>query len=162
MGHDKRILKSHFSREGFTLAEILVATGIIVVLSVMGFHTFILFRKTAELKSTVENAMSSLLEARAKTLSSRDAAQYGVHFEQDKMIIFKGSLYSPGDSVNQEILLPPRVEISAITLAGGGGEVIFKRFSGETDQSGTITFRLRLDPNETSSVSILASGVIHL
>ena len=77
-------------KKGFTLVEILLVVGIISVLIVTAIAGLRLFEGKTELKSHAQNILTILELARTKTLSSEDASKYGVRFEQDKYILFKG------------------------------------------------------------------------
>ena len=148
------------SRAGVTLTELIVVFGIMGMLAAYGMHALSLYRHTIELNDGAENAMSALVTARTNTLSSQGAMQYGVHFAGGSTTLFVGSAYASGATGNVVTALPAAVEASAIALSGGGADIVFKRFTGETDQYGTITLRLTSDPAQTRVVNILASGAI--
>ena len=146
--------------KGFSLLEILVVIGILVLIVALGFSPLPLFKKTSDLNSSVEDGVSFLLEARAKTLSSQGEMQYGAHFESGKTVFFEGAGYSSGSPSNKQIIHPSSVETSSILLNGGGSEVVFKRLTGETDNNGTITFRVKSDTSRTRVITIEKTGVV--
>lgn len=146
--------------KGFSLLEIIIVIGILILLAALGTGSLLQFSKTTDLNSSVEAGVSLLLEARAKTLSSQEESQYGVHFESGKIVLFKGAAYSSSDPLNEETALPSSVETASISLNGGGSDVIFKKLTGETDQYGTITFRLKSNTASVRMLSILATGVV--
>lgn len=145
--------------KGFTLIEILVIVGIIFLLAVIGFSGFVVFSEMESINSSIDLIISALHSARTQTLSSKQADQYGVHFENNKIVIFKGTAYNPSDPSNKEKPISSKVEISSISLAGGGQEVIFNRFSGNTAQPGTVTVHSKRDPSKTKTIAILPSGI---
>jgi type II secretory pathway pseudopilin PulG len=145
---------------GITALELLIAVTILVILASVIISAFSNFRKNSDLNGSAESAVSVLAEARSKTLSSQSGSQYGVHFEISKMVLFKGADYAASPE-KKEIFLPVNIEISDISV-GGGNEVIFKRLTGDTDQPGTITFRLKSDPEKTRVINILLTGSINL
>ena len=146
--------------KGFSLLEIIVVIGILVLLAALGTGSLLQFSKTTDLNSSVEGSVSSLLEARSKTLSSQEESQYGVHFESDKIVLFRGAVYFSGDPLNEEAALPSSVETASISLNGGGSDVIFKKLTGETDQYGTVTFRLKSDISKTRVITVGSTGVV--
>ena len=146
--------------KGLSLLEIIIVIGILALLAALGTGSLLQFSKTTDLNSSVEGSVSLLLEARSKTLSSQEESQYGVHFESDKIVLFKGAAYSSSDPLNEETVLPLPIETASISLNGGGSDVIFKRLTGETDQYGTVTFRLKSDTSRTRILIILATGVV--
>ena len=147
---------------GITLLEILVALAIIAVLATIIFSVFHNFSDSASINSAAEAGITALSDARSRTLSSKNASQYGVHFASSSLVIFKGAVYSALGQDNEEKLLPAGTEISVINLAGGGVNVAFKRLTGETDSYGTTTFRLINKPTATRDVVILSSGAVKI
>jgi Tfp pilus assembly protein FimT len=145
---------------GVSALEILIAISIATALTIFVVSTFSGFKSNQELNSSVEIGISLLQDARSKTLSSKDASQYGVHFELGKAVLFKGTVYSAVDPNNDDVLISQNVEISGISLQGGGSEVIFKRLTGETDQYGTITFRLKSNTANTKIITVIATGIV--
>lgn len=148
-----------FLMKGFTALEIIIVIAILVVAAIIVMSGLGIFKRTSELNSATENGLSFLHEARAKTLSSKEASQYGVHFEENRVVLFKGESFIDTDPENDEFILPSNIEISSISLNGGGGNVIFRRLNGETDQFGTITFRIVSNPNRSRTIQILGSGI---
>jgi len=146
--------------KGLTIIEILIVIAILVLLAALGAGALPDFGKNVELNDAALRSTSLLDQARVQTLSSKDATQYGVHFEADKMVLFRGSSFSSTDSSNEEHLLPRGVLISQISLNGGGSDVVFKRLIGETNEYGTITFRIKLDVQKIRTVQIEKTGVV--
>lgn len=147
------------TRKGISLVEILAATAIFLILAVIAVNTLSLFRKNSDLNFSAERVVSLLTEARAKTLASRDASQYGVHFESSRMVLFRGASFTDGNPSNDEFLFPGTIELSSILLNGGGGNVLFSRLTGETSQYGTLTLRLRQDFSQTKMIDIKTTGI---
>ena len=148
------------SIRGLTFLELLISIAVITVLAVMGWSGLLRYRQQAELTGSAEEGLSFLLDARTKTLASVEAAQYGVHFESDRMVSFRGATYLFGDPNNRITVLPARVEISSISLNGGGSDVVFERLTGITGQSGTLTFRLKADTAQTRMITVLSTGIV--
>ena len=150
------------SLAGFTLLEVIIVIAILVIITVVAIRPFTAFRDTARLDAAAESALSLLIEARSNTTSSINASQYGVHFETSRMALFKGITYSASDPTNDIVELPSGTEISAISLQGGGSDVVFQRIIGATSQYGTVMFRVAANPTETRIVTILAGGSVRL
>lgn len=154
---DKRLI----SKNGFTLIEILLVMGVLIILMSMSIAGFRLFEGKTELKSYAQNALTILELARTKTLASKDASQYGVRFEQNKYILFKGDTYQEGADDNKVYQLPSRLKINKIDLTGGDNAVVFKRISGYASSSGAIEFGT-INQSATTTIAILPSGQIEL
>lgn len=146
-------------KTGVTLIEIIIAISIFVLLSTLGMGAFSSFKKNTDLSSAADTVLTFLIQARSKTLSAENAAYHGVHFENDKIVFYSGSVYAAGDPLNQEIALPSTVEISSVTLLGGGSDVLFQKLTGETDNSGTIVLHLKSDVSKTKTITIQKIGL---
>lgn len=137
-----------------------IALGIMLLVASVVLSGFLNFRKASLLNSSAELVASTLLGARVKTLSSEGGYAYGVHFENDRVVLFRGATYSAGDPNNVATVLPSAVEISAIALAGGGSDLVFARLTGATTQYGSVTLRVKSDPGRTRAVSVTATGIV--
>lgn len=110
--------------------------------------------KNTELVATV------LREARSLTLSSKGGNQYGVHLESSQVVLFQGATYNPAAPSNIYYALNSLGNISVITLAGGGSDVVFDRLTGDTSQSGTIKLSLLSDTSSTRTITISGTGLV--
>lgn len=148
------------SSRGFTLIEVLVSLAILAIISVIGLNSFSTVNTGKALDLETEKVVSLIATARALTLSAKDGAAYGVHFEERKAVLFKGPSYTVGAPSNQEQALHDAVRTSAVALAGGGAEVLFTKLTGATAQSGVITLAAVRDASKTRVITIAATGVV--
>ena len=144
--------------KSFTLIEVLVIIAVIIILIGITASVYSSFRSHSELNTSSEEILSVLRLSQSKTLSSEGASEYGVHLEQDKIVLFKGDVYDPLDPNNEMHDFSSRVRISNISLNGGGTEIIFDRISGFTSEFGTVKLELKKDPNQFRIIEIAASG----
>lgn len=149
-----------FLMGGLTLIEIIIAASIFLIVSIIGWGVFSSFKKTNDLNTVADQAFAFLVEARSKTLSAENALEHGVHFESNSITFFQGALYTPGASSNQVLLMPTTVEMATTTLAGNGADVVFKRLTGETDNIGTVAFRLASDTAKVKIVTVEKTGLV--
>ena len=147
-------------QKGFSIIEILIVIAIFAVIIAIVVSTFSRFNNNQSLSGAVGEIMSTLNEARANTLASYDNTAYGVHFQIDKIVLFKGGAYSSSDPNNEDVILSSKISISDISLAGSGSDVVFKRLTGKTDQSGTVTLSLISDTSKSETIIIQISGII--
>ena len=145
---------------GFTLIEIIIAITIAAILFAIIVSGFSGLRQNSDMNLAVDDSISFLQDARAKTLSSVNTSAYGVHFETTKFVLFQGGTYNAGDSTNKIRLLPSTIEISAYSFNGGGSDVVFKRLTGETGSYGSVTFRQTNNPSVTKTIQILSTGLV--
>lgn len=148
--------------KGYTLIEISIAIAIIVLIAGLALMGLRIYKVSSELAGATEEGISFLETARTQTLASQNASQYGVHFETQRIVFFAGAIFNSADPANGEQVLPSSVEISLISLTGGGSDVIFQRLTGVTSQYGTVTLRLKNDVSKTRVITIEQSGAVHL
>lgn len=164
MSHIPRDSKSklHFSPStGFTLLEMLLALGVVTIISFIGVSSFLNINRDRALTTEVERVLSLVAKARAFTISEKDGGAYGVHFEQGKAVLFLGPTYNAGTSSNEVQTMNGAVRISAISLAGGGFEVVFNKLTGTTVQYGTVTIALVDDASVTKVITIAPTGIAY-
>ncbi len=145
---------------GVTFIEILVVFAVLAVLVTIIVAGFGQYREERALAGDTERLLSTLEEARVKTLASTDLYTYGVHLQNNQFILFRGSSFDAATNTNRVFTISSDVEISSWALTGGGEDIIFDRLTGETSMHGTITLRLKKVTSRTRIVSILSSGVI--
>ena len=148
--------------KGLSLFEFLIVVSIIIIAAGIVLGPLADFYAATQLEGVAEEGLSLLLKAKAQTLSSQGGSRYGVHFETSRMVVFQGTVFTNGASGNEEVPIPSKVEIASIIINGGGGDVIFKRLTGETDHYGAITFRLITNPIKTRVITIHPTGGITL
>jgi len=146
--------------KGFTLIEIIIVISIMAFLVSAGIVSYRSFEKSTELEKTAHNIMSVLKLAQSKTTASEDASQYGVHFESDKYILFKGNIYQSEAEDNKTYNIPNRLEIHDIDLSEESSDVIFQRILGNTEQNGAISLRIISEPDKTKTIIIQPYGLI--
>lgn len=147
---------------GFTAIEILVAIAIVVLLSVITFTSFSNLNRKEILDKESLKILSVIQDARSLTLSSKNSSQYGVYFEEDRIISFAGSTYNSSNPNNLETTLSSRVSITSIALNGVVSEVVFERLSGKTSQFGTVTLSLVSDSSLTKTIRIFETGLLEI
>jgi prepilin-type N-terminal cleavage/methylation domain-containing protein len=144
---------------GFTLLEILIVCSIIALLSALSFKALVAFKSDRALDADVHGILALLDEARRTTLSAKSLSQYGVHFETNTVVLFKGATYSSTDPNNRDAGLSGETSITAINLSGGTSNVVFARLTGEVAAQGEITIGLKKDPSLTKTIKIYATGI---
>jgi len=145
---------------GFTLIEIVIGIGIIFLVGFSVTSIFSSFRETSQINSDTDVIVVVVHDARARTLESEGPAQFGVHFEDDRIILYKGAVYSASDPNNETTLLHARIELSDISLQGGGQDALFGFLTGETNEFGTLILRSRKNTALTRTITILESGLV--
>lgn len=147
---------------GITLIELVITIGILIILSTMAIPFFWYFQKKSDLNNNTEEIVNILRLAQNKTLASESASNYGVYFESDKFVLFKGTNYDPLSEDNNIRNLSENLEIYEIILTGGGLAIVFDRVVGTTSQFGSISLRLKTNPSKSQTIYIENSGQVGL
>jgi len=148
--------------KGFSLIELLISISVILFLIGMSIVSYRSFGKETELENTAQHVLATLKLSQTKTLASEDASPYGVHFENNQYILFKGDTYQATSPDNQTYQLSNHLEIYDIDLADGGNDIVFQRISGRVNQNGTTSLRIISQPTKTRTITIRSSGQIEL
>lgn len=153
-------------QKSFTLIEVLVVIGVMLILFVTTVVGLRLFQKKSDLDINAQGIISILRVAQSKTLASEEESQYGVYFDDtttpNQYILFKGDSYINRDNSYDKVYkFPDSVEISQINL-GEGKETVFSRLEGNALPAGDFTIRLIENPPETKKIYIENSGLITL
>ena len=145
---------------GFGLLEVLVVLGVMLLLVSVILYSLGNFRNKEALNGDVQGVAAVLEEARELTLSGKEASNFGVHFQSDRVVRFKGAVYNPNDPANLVMVLDSLVAISQIALTGAGTETVFAKLTGEVNAYGTITISLAANPVESKTVRISKTGLV--
>lgn len=139
--------------------EILIVVAVLGILFAVTLPQFSRIRENQVLKNGVENILSSINKARSQTLASLESLAYGVRFESDRVIIFRGNSFSESDPNNETVSITAPASISDVDLggvSGSVGEFYFNRLSGSPSKSGTVTISTS---NYSKVITVSAAGV---
>lgn len=154
------IKKVHHRTQGFTLLEVVIVIAIIAILGTITFVSFNASRNVRDLTTSAQNTLSVLRLTQSKTLAGEDNSAWGVRLASNQITLFKGDTFV-GSPLTTIYPLPSSMQITNISLNGGGNDVIFKRVTGETDQSGTFLLSVISSPSNSFSVTIDSLGKVY-
>lgn len=129
----------HFYKKGISVIELLIVIAILGILVAVAVVQFSKVIEKQKLNNAVADVIASIDKASSQTLASVESSSYGVHFQSDKVIIFKGEVFDINDPNNEEVEIISPVSISSIDLAGGVSQIYFARLSSTPSTSGTLT-----------------------
>jgi len=159
MQNSKLKSQNYISKSGVSLLELIVVLAILAVITGVVVSAFSRFRANSALADSKEKIILALSRARSRTLSSENSKVYGVHFQADRAVLFTGNAYSTSSPTNEMYVFDSRAQISSISITGGG-DVIFRRLTGETANIGTVVVQGYSDKILWSTTTISASGII--
>ncbi len=132
----------NFYKRGVTALELLIVVAILGILVALILPQFSKIRENQLMKNGVSDTLSAIEKARSRTLASVNSSEYGVHFQADSDIIFKGKVFSGGATDNETIPIYSPITISNVTLggvSGVSGDLYFSRIYGVPSKIGTVT-----------------------
>ncbi len=155
--------KNNITSNGFTLLELLLIVGIIVLMVALAIPVFRSFQETAGLNNTAEEIVNALRLSQNKTLASQAGSSWGVYFNDvgspQNYILFQGASFSSREPTSDKVYqLSKRIEFSLVSIVGGGKEIVFNKVSGTTSKSGQVTLRLKSDQSKVKTVYVDDSG----
>ena len=148
--------------KGFGLVEVLIVASVIAILAAISYQTFFDTNRMQALEKDRDIVLSTLERARSLTLSSSGDRQYGVHIENNRVILFPGNNYDVSDPENAVESLNALVTIASSSIKGGGNDIVFERLTGKTLQSGTIGVSLIADPSREYIIVVHDTGLVEI
>ena len=150
------------NKKGFSLIETLAVVAIGGILVSVVLFSFSSFRNSKIIDVSADQVLSVINEARVKAVSSEDYSRFGVYFENGRIVFFKGDIFTESNLSNIETAFSPLVEISDISLNGGGSNIIFQKLTGKTGNYGSLRIRLKSDNSKYKTISVKSTGVVNL
>lgn len=147
---------------GFSIIETLAVVAIGGILVSIVLFSFSSFRNIKAIDVSADQVLSVINEARVKSVSSEDYSRFGVHFESDKVVFFKGDSYASQNPANIETELSLLAEISDISLNGGGADIVFQKLTGKTGNYGSLRIRLKSDNSKHKTISVKSTGIANI
>lgn len=143
----------HSSFSGFSLLELILS---IAIFAVLGGMTAIPFASRFYNKNTLENTtnevMSSLRTAQMNSISGKEQSMWGVHTDSTKIVMFKGSSYTPpGTAFDQIYTISGTLTVTAI-------DVIFNALTGTPSAVQTLAIQNTL--GDSHSVHVNEVGTV--
>jgi prepilin-type N-terminal cleavage/methylation domain-containing protein len=152
---------SHDIRRGVTFFEILLAMGIIAILSAIIFPNLQGRRAVVEFEVTVGKIATLLREAQSTALSGNGGVDWGVHFENNadnSFFSLFSDVYGSGE-IKERIVLPAGIsyDLSGIPL-GGSKEIVFDGITGRPTIADSIIIK-RMNGAIVAETAVISIGV---
>lgn len=142
---------------GFTLVEILVVIAILMTLFAIGTPFFNSYNSQHILIRTNQEILETLRLAQTRSMTGFSNSQHGVHFEEEKFVLFKGVSYNPDADTNVELGISPKISISDISFSGSENAIFTKREGAGTEGSVTLS----TSDGISYQISVTSVGVVN-
>lgn len=149
---------------GFSLIELLVVVGVIIILSVATFRNFFTRSAFGTLDSASKQVVATLREAASRSAAQEGATAWGVHLGNTTntaafYALFKTS-YSSANTVGY-YRLPDGVSYSTSSIALGSSiDVIFSQIYGIPSATPSITLNLTRGTATSTTIIVNSTGLI--
>lgn len=138
--------------QGFTLLELLLSLALIAILAGFSASIFLRIQTKNDLDSSAATVVQNLRRAQLLAQAVDSDIAWGVKIQNGSIILFKGASYATRDTAFDEISTIPNS-----IGASGVSEIVYNKFTGLPQLSGTITLSTNTD---TSTVTINEKGTV--
>lgn len=143
-------------KKAFTLLELILVIALIGLLGAITVPFYQSMQITTQRKTLTSEIVSNLRQTKMKSVSAVDDQSWGMNIADNEIRVFRGADFENRDQAYDEVLsVPP-----TITLGGSLNQIIFNKFSGLPNSSGTITVSDNSGQIQTISVSI--QGIVDI
>ncbi|MEK7635439.1 MAG: prepilin-type N-terminal cleavage/methylation domain-containing protein [Patescibacteria group bacterium] len=144
---------------GYTLMELIIVIVIMTIILAVSFYFIPQWGKKDALEKDVAGLSAFIRDAQMLSVTSKNAMPFGIHLQNDKVVLFEGSTYVAGGANEKVMAFSNKVYLYGYSLNGGGSDIIFTRLTGATANFGTITLSLK-DNSASTTVTVLQTGII--
>jgi prepilin-type N-terminal cleavage/methylation domain-containing protein len=143
--------------QGFSLLEMIVSIGVGLLILSVTIVGFVEYNRREAVKSESIAVAEALRDARAKTLASVGASQYGIKIDSDRYTFFKGGTFSSSTPGNITFIFSPWVRASSTIST-----FVFQRVTGNSSASGTIDVYIAPAAKILRTIYIQSTGLVSL
>lgn len=141
-------------QKGFTLVELIVVVGLVVILISVSLFSYNSFFTTDVLRSAKFEVMENLRLAETEAREGKNNSAFGIYFEPSRYTLYQGNSYS-ARSAGQDIVFDLSNGIRISNLS----EINFAEKTGLPSAAGSLILTGR--GNKTETIFINQSGLIY-
>lgn len=146
-----------FKKEaGFTLIEMLVVIGIVIVVAFIVVPISVVQLQGNKLESETKKLKSSMHNQQQYAYSAREDSAYGIVFNSGNYVLYQGDSYATA-TVTETIDLTNEVDIVQINFADSSSEVNFAKNEFRPSTTGNIVIS---DGINSYTININSQGLI--
>lgn len=148
------------------MIELLIVISVTSLIISMGFNGYKTWHKKILLIDTHDTIKSALVRTQQLATAAAGSNSWGMHFTTSSYTIFSGDTYDQSD-VNNKTWILNGIEIqnseTIFSDAFGvyGPDVIFSKFDGEANNTGTISIILSIDNSYNKNIEVKSSGQVN-
>ena len=138
-------------QSGFTVIEILIAIGLLVIIISLGLFLSLDIYRTDSMSAERDRVLGILHNARTRSINNVNESRHGVYFDSDKFVLFQGSSYNPSDPQNKDF------EYATSIIYTNPFEITFEQLTGNASNTGSIVLS---GQGRTATISFNSEGRI--
>ena len=147
-------VNGHVLRAGFTLLEILLSIALIALLAGIAAPVYVSFQVRNDLDIAATTVVQTFRRAQLLSQAVDGDTVWGMNVQSGSITLFQGVSYAARNTNFDEIFDMPE------SIAPGGlQEVVFSKFSGNPQTTGTTT--LTSSNNEVRTINLNEKGTIN-
>lgn len=139
--------------KGFTLLEVLLSVATVAIIAGMGIPIY----QSLQVRNDLDIAAVTIVQnfRRAQTLAQAidGDTSWGLYIQSGSITLFQGASYASRDANFDEVF-----DVPINIVPSGMQEVVFTKFSGEPQATGTVT--LISNTNEIRNITVNAKGMV--
>lgn len=143
-----------YTKRGFTFIEILLSMAAVGIIAGVSLPLYQSFQVRNDLDIATVEIVHSFRRAHILATAVDGDSSWGVYVHSGSITLFKGPNYAARDAGFDEVF-----EVPASIVPSGISEVVFARFTGVPQTTGTIT--LTSTTNELRTITINAKGMVN-
>lgn len=146
-------------KKGISAIEVITTVSIVVLITVVVLPQFSKIKERQSLNNSASTVITALNKASSQSLASVDSYVYGVRFNANSIVVFRGTAYS-ASTLNETLDIPSPSSITDVTLNGVSaipGEMYFNRLTNIPSKTGTVTITTG---SSQKIITIGATGIV--
>ena len=144
----------------FTFLEVILTVTIMAILITTVTAWTVDTLQRTELQTSTEALVAEIRSLQTAAQKNYRNNNHGILLESDQFTTYTGIDYDASEIEDRQVTnLANTLEISTITLNGGGSEVVFMKGSGETNTSGSFQI-VKSNSGDSTTISISEIGLI--
>ncbi len=146
-------------KKGISAIEVITTVSIVVLITVVVLPQFSKIKERQSLNNSASTVITALNKASSQSLASVDSYVYGVRFNANSIVVFRGTTYS-ASTLNETLDIPSPSSITDVTLNGVSaipGEMYFNRLTNIPSKTGTVTITTG---SSQKIITIGATGIV--
>ena len=141
-------------RKAFTLVEILLSVGLLLLLSGISLPVFQGMILKNDLETATNYTVKALHIAQLNSQAVKTDHNWGIKLQSGLVTIFNGATYASRDTTYDQTY-----DLSSNISLAGLNEIVFSKLTGEPIQFGNIN--ISTNYNDSKTISINSKGIIN-